>query len=64
MTLLNSLYRNPIVRIKDVEKIVQLSNPNAIALVHKFAELGILHEITGNKRYRMFSYKEYISLFA
>ncbi|MFH1967172.1 MAG: Fic family protein [Patescibacteria group bacterium] len=64
MTLLNSLYRNLIVRIKDVEKIVQLSNPNAIALVHKFAKLGILHEITGNKRYRMFSYKEYISLFA
>ncbi len=63
MVLLNSLYRNPIVRIKDVEKIAQLKNPNAIALVRKFLELGILHEITGNKRYKMFSYKEYIALF-
>jgi Fic family protein len=63
MILLNSLYRNPIVRIKDVERIAKISNPNAIALVRKFEELGILHEVTGNKRYRIFVYKEYVELF-
>lgn len=61
--LLNTLYRTPIVRIKDVERIVALSNPNALLLVERFVKLGILHELTGQKRNRIFSYQEYINLF-
>lgn len=61
--LLNTLYRTPIVRIKDVERIVDLSNPNALLLVERFVKLGILHELTGQKRNRVFSYQEYVSLF-
>lgn len=61
--LLNTLYRTPIVRIKDVERIVALSNPNALLLVERFVKLGILHELTGQKRNRVFSYQEYINLF-
>ena len=63
MTLLNALYRTPIVRVKNVEKIVSLSNPNALSLVDKFVKLGILQELTGQKRNRIFSYKDYVSLF-
>lgn len=62
--LLNALYRTPIVRVADVERIVQLKNPNALALVSKFLRLGILKEQTGRKRDRLFSYQEYIDLFA
>lgn len=61
--LLNALYRTPIVRIKDVERIVSLSNPNALLLVERFVKLRILHELTGQKRNRVFSYQDYINLF-
>lgn len=61
--LLNALYRTPIVRIKDVEKLTSLSNPNAILLVEKFVGLGILSELTGQKRNRVFSYQDYVNLF-
>lgn len=61
--LLNTLYKTPIVRIKDVERITSLANPNALLLVGKFVKMDILHELTGRKRNKVFSYKEYISLF-
>lgn len=64
MLLLNKLYRNPIVRVKDVEAITTLSNPNALTLVDKFEKLGILHETTGFKRNRVYSYADYITLFS
>ena len=63
MTLLNSLNRTPLLRISDVERITGLKNPNAIVLVAKFVKAGILSEITGKKRNRIFSYKAYIDLF-
>ena len=63
VVLLKSLYKTPIVRVKDVEKLTSLSNPNALLLVDKFVTKGILHELTGQKRYRVFSYKEYIDSF-
>jgi len=63
MILLKALYKTPIVRVKDVEKIASLSNPNALLLVDKFVTKGILSELTGQKRNRVFSYKEYIDSF-
>jgi len=64
MFLLNQLYKTPLVRVKDVEFITSLSNPNALALVRKLVKLGILKETTGYKRNRVFSYEDYISLFS
>lgn len=63
MKLLNQLYRTPFVRVKDIENITSLANPNALALVEKFMQLGILEETTGYKRNRVFSYQKYIELF-
>lgn len=64
VVLLNILYKTPIVRVKDVERFTSLSNPNALLLVNKFVRMGILQELTGQKRNRVFSYKEYIGMFA
>jgi len=64
MLLLNKLYRTPIVRVRDVETITSLSNPNALTLVEKFEKLGILKETTGYKRNRVYSYTDYIALFS
>ncbi len=64
MALLNHLYRTPIIRVKDAERLLSLSNPNALALVSKFVNKGILVELTGFKRNRVFSYADYISPFS
>ena len=61
--LLNHLYGNPYVRIKDVEAITGLSNPNAIALIARMSRLGILAEITGRKRNKVFAHVPYLELF-
>ena len=61
--LLNHLHGKPYVRIKDVESIVGLSNPNALALIGKMSKLGILTEITGRKRNKVFAYSPYIEAF-
>lgn len=61
--LLNTLYKRPIVQIKDVERITGLKNPNAITMVSKFESLGILKETTGQKRNKVYEYRNYIKLF-
>ena len=61
--LLERLFRTPLIRIKDVEKITGLKNPNAIALTNKMEAIGILKEITGKKRNRVYQYDEYIKMF-
>ena len=63
MTLYNYLFQTPMIRVKDVERIFNMKNPNALALVSKFVELGILRELTGFKRNRVFSFADYIALF-
>ena len=63
MILLYSLYRTPMVKVSDIEKITSLKNPNALALVQKFISVGILKEVTGRRRNRVFAYKSYIDLF-
>jgi len=59
----NSLFSTPLVTIKDVEKITGLKNPNALTLIKKLTEVGILKEITGRKRNKIFTYQAYVSLF-
>ncbi len=64
MSLLNHLYRTPIIRVRDVERLLSLSNPNTLRLVGKFVDKGILRELTGFKRNRVFSYEDYVNLFS
>jgi len=63
MRLYDYLFRTPMVRVKDVERILNLKNPNALTFVSKFVGLGILKELTGFKRNRVFSFSDYIALF-
>jgi Fic family protein len=63
LKLMGHLNRSPLVRIKDVERIAGLANPNAIVLIGKLAKLGILEEITGRKRNKIFAYSKYIDVF-
>lgn len=62
--LLRHLYKSPYITIKQTENILNIKNPNAISIISKFENLGILEEISGKKRYKVFLYKNYVDLFA
>jgi Fic family protein len=63
IALLENLYFRPIVSIDHVQEITKLSYPNANTLVKDFCDLGLLEEITGQKRNRAFSYAPYLEIF-
>jgi Fic family protein len=63
MALLDFLYKQPFIKISQVESLVNIKNPNALALVNKFVAMGILKEITGKRKYKLFAYTNYFDLF-
>lgn len=62
--VLENLFMRPFMNVSDVSKTVGVTFAAASNLVQRFVDAGILHEITGQARYRMFSYQPYISLFS
>lgn len=63
LTLLNALFKEPFVKVKDVESICQLSPKAAGDLVQSFEKAGILKEYTGQSRNRVFVFEQYVDLF-
>ena len=64
MTVLQNLYKLPIVSVRKVEEWTGLSRPQANELVRKLVELGILVQIDKEIEYgREFWYLDYLSLF-
>ncbi|MCB9050779.1 MAG: Fic family protein [Lewinellaceae bacterium] len=63
LTLLNVLFQDPFVNVKDVEAICNLSPKAAGSLIQSFEDSGILKEFTGQSRNRMFVFEEYLGLF-
>lgn len=61
--LMNILYTNPIVSSKDVANFLSVTPATANSLIEDFTKLGILEEITGGKRFRIFIFQEYLNLF-
>lgn len=57
------LYQNPVVNIKTVAHLLGLKTNTAAALVNDFVKYGVLHELTGRRRYRAFWFKDYIMIF-
>ena len=62
--VLESLYEHPIVSVHDVQALIGTTHPPANQLVARMTENGILREITGQSRYRLFRYQSYIDLFS
>lgn len=60
---LNLLYRRPLVASSDLERELQISAPTAQALIKDLIRLGILVEITGQNRWRLYSFDAYLNLF-
>jgi Fic family protein len=63
IALLESLYFRPIFNVEHAEGITSLSYPNANALIKALSDMGLVEEITGQKRNRAFSYAPYLAVF-
>jgi Fic family protein len=61
--LLESLYERPLVTVTAAAAHLQVSWPTASKLVKAFEDRGILEEITGHRRNRVFRYVPYLRLF-
>jgi Fic family protein len=63
LILLTRLFEHPSVSIKETQEICSLSKKAARDMIDTFVEYGILKEITGNTRNRIFSFQPYVNLF-
>lgn len=64
LKVLESLYSRPLISINDVAKMAGVSFTAAVSLVNRLVNKGILQEITGRARNRIFRYSSYVSLFS
>jgi len=62
--ILEYLYQRPILNVTEIEKLLHVTYAAANGLVSRLASLGLLQEITGQKRHRVFRYAPYLDLFA
>lgn len=63
VTLLNHLFKHPIVDVREAEQVTKLSYKAANNLVNDFIKVKMLKETTGQSRNRLFSFDDYIKLF-
>lgn len=61
--LLLHLYQRPLINANSVAKLLDLTPPAANALIKDLESLGILKEMTGFKRNRLFMFEKYMHLF-
>lgn len=62
--VLETLYERPILAVRDVQALTGTTHQAASSLVAKMTEHGILREVTGYKRNRLFGDMAYIDLFS
>ena len=62
LILLDHLYQNPIVSVQEVRNRLDISYPTANSTIAGLADLGLLEEITGQTRNRIFAYRPYLDL--
>jgi len=63
LLLLEMLYYRPIISVHTVMEARKLTYANASKPIKDLCNLGLLEEVTGQKRNRRFSYARYLSLF-
>ncbi|WP_200876036.1 hypothetical protein [Campylobacter iguaniorum] len=58
------LYQKPIISINDILEPLSISKPTANSLVGNFEKLGILKELTGYNRNKLFAFEKYLSIYS
>ena len=61
--LLDHMFSSPVVSVNSAARVIERSFANANALIATLCDLGILEEITGRERDRLFRYSRYVALF-
>lgn len=61
--LLRELYSQPIMSANDVAARLDITHQSASSLIRSFEGMGILREITGRKKDRLFVFADYLDLF-
>lgn len=64
LKVLEYLFKNPIISVKIIMDLTGVTFAAANQLMHRFEEIGVLHEITGQARNRRYEYSDYVNLFA
>jgi Fic family protein len=60
--LLDALFREPMITVARVQRLLDVTNPTANSLVKDLARVGILKEVTGRSWGRVFRYDAYMTL--
>jgi Fic family protein len=63
LKLLSALFRRPLINVNVAASELEVTFPTANRLVARFEELGLLVEVTGQRRSRLFRYEPYLALF-
>ena len=63
LMLLDRLFTAPLLTVKTVAEVIERTYPIANGLVADFVRLGLLKEITGRARNRVFRYEPYLEIF-
>lgn len=63
LRLLDSLFQLPLMNVKSAASVIENTYQTANRLMQEFEELGIVREITGYRRNRIFRYDPYLALF-
>ena len=61
--LINYLYSNPIVNAQKIQELIKGTKGTAYKLIEDLVKMNILKEATGNQRYRIFVFEDYLKLF-
>ena len=60
---MDHLFQKPIININQVARLIERTYPAAADLVSAFEKLGLLKEIAGWQRNRVYAYQPYLDLF-
>ncbi len=61
--VLDEMFKNPVIDVAKVSGIIGKSNVSSYKLITDLENLGILEEITGSSRDRLYAFKDYVALF-
>lgn len=61
--VVQQLYQHPVINVEKVSKTTGVSMPTAYSLIELLEKNGIVREITGSQRGRMYVFDEYLKLF-
>lgn len=61
--LIRYLYTSPIVNAQKIQEVIKATKGTAYILIEELIDMEILVEITGNQRYRIFVFENYLKLF-